>query len=238
MERDLQGVMAVVDAARRGSASPGHLPHDVLAALRALVPCDDLSYLDLDVATCTTHVLDEYDGVGVTSLRGPLTEPDDPFWQHFPHTWCSLPTRTGDDRTVRLRSDFHTVRQWRAHPMVVDTGSTFEHEVLVPLPTVGTRSRRLVLFRSGRAFDERDRAVLTLLRPHLVELLDRRTAGPQGLTDRQVAILRLVALGRSNPEIAAELHLSPHTVRKHLENAFERLGVTTRAAAVARVFAA
>ena len=233
--------MAVIDAGRRAPAVPGRLAPEVLHALRSLIPCDDLSFNDHDATTCTTFALDELGDDGVSFLEHPVTDPDDLFWRHYPTTWCSTPTRTGDDRTVLLRSDFHTTREWKQQPMWVDVARPFGtvHEALLPLPTVGWRSRRVVFFRSGsRGFDERERALLTLVRPHLVELVQRRSAVPQGLTDRQVEILRLVAAGRSNPEIAAELHLSPHTVRKHLENAFERLGVTTRAEAVARVFAA
>jgi DNA-binding CsgD family transcriptional regulator len=57
------------------------------------------------------------------------------------------------------------------------------------------------------------------------------------LTDREVEILAWVARGKTNQEIAALLVVSPHTVRKHLEHAFKKLRVHTRAAAVARVYA-
>jgi DNA-binding NarL/FixJ family response regulator len=53
------------------------------------------------------------------------------------------------------------------------------------------------------------------------------------LTERQVEILRLVALGLSNGEIAARLHLSEHTVKRHLANLLTKLGLSSRAAAVA-----
>jgi DNA-binding CsgD family transcriptional regulator len=56
---------------------------------------------------------------------------------------------------------------------------------------------------------------------------------PSGLTDRELEVLRLVAQGRTNREIAAVLVLSEHTVRRHLQNVFGRLGVSSRAAAVA-----
>jgi DNA-binding CsgD family transcriptional regulator len=56
---------------------------------------------------------------------------------------------------------------------------------------------------------------------------------PSGLTDREVEVLRLVAQGCTNREVADALFLSEHTVRRHLQNVFGRLGVSTRSAAVA-----
>jgi DNA-binding CsgD family transcriptional regulator len=53
------------------------------------------------------------------------------------------------------------------------------------------------------------------------------------LSPRQRQILELVAAGKTNAEIAGLLWISPGTVRKHLENAYERLGVHTRTGAVA-----
>jgi DNA-binding NarL/FixJ family response regulator len=59
---------------------------------------------------------------------------------------------------------------------------------------------------------------------------------PAGLTAREVEILRLVAAGRTNKEIADALVLSDHTVRRHLQNIFVKLGVSSRAAATAFAF--
>ena len=56
---------------------------------------------------------------------------------------------------------------------------------------------------------------------------------PGDLTRRQVEVLALVAAGKANREIAAELVISEHTVRRHLQNIFVRLGVSSRAAATA-----
>lgn len=55
-----------------------------------------------------------------------------------------------------------------------------------------------------------------------------------GLTRRQAEILSLLASGAGVAEIAADLYLSPATVRKHLENVYERLGVHTRTEAIAK----
>jgi DNA-binding NarL/FixJ family response regulator len=54
-----------------------------------------------------------------------------------------------------------------------------------------------------------------------------------GLTAREVQVLRLVATGRTNRAIAAELVLSERTVDRHLSNIFTKLGVPSRAAATA-----
>jgi DNA-binding CsgD family transcriptional regulator len=62
------------------------------------------------------------------------------------------------------------------------------------------------------------------------------TANPGGLTTREVEVLRLVAAGKTNPEIAAVLFLSEKTVARHLSNIFSKLDVTSRTAAAAFAF--
>ena len=59
---------------------------------------------------------------------------------------------------------------------------------------------------------------------------------PAGLTDREVEVLRLVATGRSNTQIAADLVLSEKTVARHLSNIFGKLEVGSRTAAAAYAF--
>jgi len=59
---------------------------------------------------------------------------------------------------------------------------------------------------------------------------------PGGLTAREAEVLRLVATGRSNPEIAATLFLSEKTVARHLSNIFTKLDVSSRTAAAAYAF--
>jgi DNA-binding CsgD family transcriptional regulator/tetratricopeptide (TPR) repeat protein len=56
---------------------------------------------------------------------------------------------------------------------------------------------------------------------------------PRGLSPREVEVLRLVAAGRSNTDIAAELFLSEKTVARHLSNIFTKLDVGSRTAAAA-----
>lgn len=53
------------------------------------------------------------------------------------------------------------------------------------------------------------------------------------LSGREVEILRLVAEGKTNHQIAEELVLSTKTVKRHLDNIFDKLGVSSRTAATA-----
>ena len=97
-----------------------------------------------------------------------------------------------------------------------------------------------ILFRgSGPDFSERDRALLVLLRPHLhqayLDAEQHRHPVPR-LTPRQNELLRLLAAGHTNTQIARQLGISEGTVRTHLENIYQKLGVSSRTAAVTRAF--
>jgi len=236
-EQDLRRVLDVVDAAQSAAATTaGGVPDALLPALATLIPSDVVTFFDSDPATATSYLSQVWDGGSTTVVRSDVPEPDDPFWRHYAGTpCCSYPTTSGDDRTVTMRGDFYSSLQWRQTAMYTEVfrADGFDDELMCCLPAVGTRSPRLLFFRSASGFDERDRLVLTLLRPHLLEL---RRHVPPPLTPRQTELMRLVAAGSSNAEIAATLYVSPHTVRKHLENIFARLEVTSRTAAVARAF--
>jgi NarL family two-component system response regulator LiaR len=56
----------------------------------------------------------------------------------------------------------------------------------------------------------------------------RVTAGAQDLSLRELEVLRLLAAGRSNQQIADELVISLNTVRRHVSNIFDKTGVANR----------
>ena len=56
---------------------------------------------------------------------------------------------------------------------------------------------------------------------------------PPILTEREIEVLQLAARNHSSESIAEELHLRPATIKRHFERAYDRLGVSDRAAAVA-----
>ena len=108
---------------------------------------------------------------------------------------------------------------------------------------------RLLLSQACRVAGDEDGALASLaaaqaIFDHLGTSLDTRfiddlrrpPALPDGLTNREAEVLRLVASGRSNKDIAAELSLSERTVARHLSNIFTKTGVTSRSAATAYAF--
>ncbi len=54
---------------------------------------------------------------------------------------------------------------------------------------------------------------------------------PSGLSQREVEVLRLVALGNSNREIGEELVISEGTARRHVSNIYQKIGVNNRSEA-------
>jgi HD-GYP domain-containing protein (c-di-GMP phosphodiesterase class II) len=56
----------------------------------------------------------------------------------------------------------------------------------------------------------------------------RRTPLPRGLSAREVEVLRLLAAGRSNPEIADNLHISRRTAEHHVQHIYRKIDVSTR----------
>ncbi|BBY72938.1 helix-turn-helix transcriptional regulator [Mycobacterium paraintracellulare] len=57
----------------------------------------------------------------------------------------------------------------------------------------------------------------------------RAKSGWGSLTDSELTVVNLIAQGATNRDVATELHLSPHTVKTHVHNAFAKLGVSSRA---------
>lgn len=93
---------------------------------------------------------------------------------------------------------------------------------------------QLWLVRRRVSFTERDRAMLVLVAPAVERHLREPPAfpGPRSLTLQERRVLLHVAQGLSNGEIAERLVVASSTVRKHLEHAYRKLGVTNRLAAV------
>ena len=250
-ERDLRTLLRIVSC-DRGDLPEHGLPPSLLCDLRGLIPSDFVTCLGLDSGR-----QEQWFGQGIAAGDGDAVgeaaavDPDgeevfwDDFWASEP---CSYPDRTGDLRSVTKISDFYSARQWHSTGMYYDIlhPAGIEHQLTLCLPAgpgrVAGHGRIVRLFYSrgpGRDFSGRDRALLALLRPHLHQAyLDaerRRNATPQ-LTPRQWELLRLVAAGHTNAQIARRVGVSEGTVRIHLQNIYTRLQVSSRTAAVTRAF--
>ena len=110
-------------------------------------------------------------------------------------------------------------------------------------------STRLLLAEAYRSLGDEDAAQLELsaaeavfaqlgAEPGLqrVSRLRGRRSQPAGMTDREVEVLRLVATGCTNRDVASMLFISDRTVHRHLSNIFMKIGVSSRSAATAYAF--
>jgi DNA-binding CsgD family transcriptional regulator len=126
----------------------------------------------------------------------------------------------------------------------VRAGEAVERFQSLGLPYDEARSRE-VRGAAARVIDEVDTAQLELTAAHdtyqrlgaepderrVAALLGEAPASP--LSSREIEVLRLVARGGTNREVAGELVVSEHTVARHLSNIYTKLGVGSRSAATA-----
>jgi DNA-binding CsgD family transcriptional regulator len=246
-DQDLRALAAIVSQDRSDLPDgEGLLPPSLLADLMAQIPCDAISVEHYDTGRQVHSWLQGIDSDDGAELPEGW---DEVFWTHYwDCLFCSRPVHTGDLRGVVKTSDFYSTRQWHSTGMYIDCirPQGMDHHLGLVLPDLVELAGRerylgLCLHRApGPDFSERDRALLVLLRPHLyqacVDAKRRRHPVPR-LTPRQNDLLRLLAAGHTNTQIARQLGISEGTVRTHLENIYERLGVSSRAAAVTRALA-
>ncbi|MGW2510369.1 LuxR C-terminal-related transcriptional regulator [Streptomyces scopuliridis] len=138
-----------------------------------------------------------------------------------------------------LRSALRTHGQYHALAAYADVYRVIgaEHQLAMAFPAgyVGGAPRRVcvAINRSGkggaRDFADHDLATAALLRARLGHALNRLAPPtPELVTDREAAVLDLVARGLTNQQVAHRLAISPRTVDKHLEHAYAKLRVGGR----------
>jgi DNA-binding CsgD family transcriptional regulator len=204
-------------------------PAAFLAALRRLVPCDDVVFRELDGAAerAPSGSLDTVRDAYPVDRRHELTGA---YSAHRPTDVVTPPLLRRNGVGAQWFRPQHAEDR-----LTVGLGASRPHTQVFVLSRTG-----------GRDFTERDCAVLDALRPYLgarytlwaarhgadVEPL---AAGPDPLTAREREIVALVRAGLTNAEIAVRLSVAPGTVRRHLENVYGKLGVHTRTAALAKL---
>ena len=165
---------------------------------------------------------------------------------------------------VRI-SDLMSRRAWRSTDVYGTALKQLwaEDQMTTTLARRGTTAEGVSVVTDGRAFTERQRQLLLLVRPH-VAAAQRRThrsgathrvmavgdpatwvdrpcttedartgTGPASLlTPAERRVLDVAATGLTSAQVARRLGASPRTVEKHLEHAYDKLGVTNRVAAL------
>lgn len=164
--------------------------------------------------------------------------------------------RTRDGRVFRF-SDVVTPAELHALELYREFFGPIglEHQIAFTLPSPSQLIIGVALSRCDRDFSDDERDLLELARPHLIQAYNNAMRytrlqhasldGPlrvdrthadllgRGLTEREAQIVRLVANGYSDREIAAILEISHRTVQKHLQRCYAKLGVHDRRQAAA-----
>jgi DNA-binding CsgD family transcriptional regulator len=241
-EKDLRTLMDVIDDARHDDPTPG-MPWALLHGMCRLIGCDSTNFCEFDLPVRTTLTGQNSTDEDQSLLINDPYDPDDPYWRYYQDSLpCVYHERSADLSEAIKFSDFYTRKELDAHPLwreMFNRDNDTKHCMLISMPTSPGHTRRLLVWRDdGSDFTERDRLLMRVLRPHFYEVyLDsqRRLNKVPKLSRRELQVLQLAAQGRSNAEIAHELFVAVSTVRKHMENIFDRTGVRSRAAAAALV---
>jgi DNA-binding CsgD family transcriptional regulator len=178
---------------------------DVLQRLAVLVPSDTIG---ATLADQDGHAIEEVE------LHGYSASGDAPG--------CAGPLRIGVVHWSRIPSYARVLR-----------ASGLSDSVALGFRSGKDRVVQLWWDRRTGEFSPRDVAVLTMIAPAVQRLVRDATtpALPTSLTNQERRVLMLVAAGCSNGEIAQRMDVATCTVRKHLEHAYRKLGVTNRLAA-------
>lgn len=232
---DYRGVLDVLrEAAAVEETNP--FPKPVLDALRRLVPCDVVSYHEQPLGQPAIALTGEPRGEWTQEIRDAEVR----YWHQ---------DRLAPADGARKLSDFLSQREFHRLELYQQASRFIRVEYMMRLwlDRHGAKGARLEFDREATDFGERDRAVLDVLLPHLKQFRcnaaarrrrsERRGERVERLSQREREILELVAEGRTNAEVARLLWISSGTIRKHLENAYEKLDVHTRTGAAAALFA-
>jgi DNA-binding CsgD family transcriptional regulator len=230
--RDLRAIIEVAHSLNEIDG-PMEFETAVLPLLGGLVPSDIASF-----------------NLVMPASRMALRPAVDPPDSHFPNGNEILGAyarqnpliRAGRREALKI-SDFLTRRELHRLDIydLLYGPTSVEYQMAFTLPAPVGQVIGFAFNRGKPDFSERDRIVLDAVRPfvarayeHVTAPLPRFSASELGLTRRQTEVVRCLAAGLSNAQIARDLAVSERTVGKHLEHVYARLGVTSRTAAVAR----
>lgn len=232
---DLRGVFGFIQSAVAGTREDP-LPSPTLAALRQLIPAELIAYFELrrtDQSVLALATSDAYDP----------NEDEDAvlaFGHQNPLSWRRCRPADGAMRlsaSIRRRD----LEQLEFYQFVM-VPTRIRDSLKVWLWSTPESVACVSLGRSDSDFTRRDQDVLGILQHHLIGLREqalsgrlRATADGVWLTAREAEVLTWASRGLANDDVANVLGTSPATIGKHLENAYAKLGVHSRAEALGLV---
>jgi DNA-binding CsgD family transcriptional regulator len=216
-----------------------------ILGLQDLIPCNAIGYNDVDLATGETFMVlapDEvvFDGIQEAFARYAHQHP---VIRHHSETGEPGPRTLSD---FLSEEELHALDLYQAVYRLMGA----EDQISFILPSPPGTVVGIALNRPTRGFSTAERELIELIRPHLTQSFRdvhlRDSADPLsiarlrdlGLSKREAEVMRLLVEGLSSVAVAGRLSISPHTARHHVASIYEKLGVSSRAAAVAAVLRA
>jgi DNA-binding CsgD family transcriptional regulator len=247
---DYQSVLDVVREIN-GIERMDEFPRRAMSGICQLIESEVLTYNEIDTLRRRAFTVQEPAGA-ISPVQVQTFERlahQHPLINHYARTRESQP---------RKISDFMSLTEFRRLDLYQEffRAVTINYQMAVTIPSANGLVIGIALNRARRDFSERDRSVLDMIRPHLVQayrniaereaLRERAETAERALwaasatilaslTKREYEVLVLVADGKTNPQIADLLSVSPRTVQKHLEHVYDKLGVRTRTAAAMKL---
>ena len=239
--RDLRGVLGFLEDAQSVDG-PSPFTPDLLDNFAELVRCEEATFFETDYRSGVMH-----ERMTRAASTAPFDGLSDDHWSSERFVGLMQRKLASGPGPVLL-SDVFSLRL-RARPGFgnFEACGTLD-EIHIDLdPSRPWKAHLMVL--SSRDFRERERLMLQLVQPHLAgfyrnarvrQRLSKISAAFDqdallALTPREREVLGLVAEGLTNAQIARQLWVAESTVAKHLEQAYPKLGVHSRTAAVARL---
>lgn len=210
--------------------------------IRHLVPCDAVGYNEVTVANGSIRFILDPPEAGFEGIQETFS-----LYAHQ-HPVIRHHSETGDP-TPRAISDFLSADELHRLELydAVYSRMGAEDQLSFILPSPPGIVVGIALNRSRRGFSARDRELIELVRPHLsqafrdasmresLDPLSTTRLAELGLSEREAEVMGLLVDGHSATDVAKALTISVHTARNHIASIYSKLGVRTRASAVAKV---
>jgi len=238
---DLEAVLSFLEEAQTVDG-PAPFTTELLDLLTEIVGCTYATFTEVDHRSRVVHRF-------VRCSADRWNGKDDDDWWESPRTVRLNRYRLSNGvKPLIVLSDFFSRSQRTSVDFNPNVQQGVSDEIQIDLDPTRTWFAGLNVARDGD-FGDRERLILHRLQPHLIGLyrsaeLRRRLGAAAAafdpdatdrLTRRECEVMLWVADGLSNAEIARVLVVERCTVRKHLENIYEKLGVRSRTAALARL---